>query len=304
MKYNIRNTYAKQIVLLVMLGLISIIIWSTATQMPAEKKIYIIAVLFLVWFLKFIFFDTASLKNKFHSENPASDIQKKIEHLQKRFEGVIAFLKKTLLNKQGKELSLARLPWYLVIGPTSAGKTTLLAKSNINFILARQFKQNDLASLPPSDSCDWWVTRDLVLVDVPGSYLTSKEKQMTKTAPSSTPFHFLWKNLLTLIKNFHGKNSLQGVIIALHLPELAKQQTNQQRNQIIYDVKKRMLELRETFGKDLPFYFVITKCDLIPGFIEFFSECSSDELAQAWGISLSPLNENEKLIDIFIEWGK
>ncbi len=54
---------------------------------------------------------------------------------------------------------------------------------------------------------------------------------------------------------------LNSVIIALHLPELLLKDYAEQKASFIRDLKKRIIELRETFGEKLPFYLVITKCD-------------------------------------------
>ncbi len=275
--------------------LISLLIWyggpllEIANQTPlaaSEKRFYIIAVIFLAWLLKFIFVhvETKSTEPKLHA-------------LQGRFQGAINFLKKnTVTNKLGAIINLSQLPWYLLIGPKGSGKTTLLANSTVNFILAKQqFKPENLKMILPSDTCDWWVTRDHVLVDIPGTYITVKNQQQ----PSAD--NILWNNLLNLIKKFRPQHTLRGILITLHLPELIKQQSNQQKNRAFYDIKKRIIDLKKQFGDQMPFYLIITKCDLLPGFVDFFTESSSDELTQAWGITLPKINENENLIDIFTQ---
>lgn len=219
------------------------------------------------------------------TSKPSSDTQKKIERLQKRFQGIVSFLHKTTINKHGKDVNLTELPWYLFIGPNGAGKTTLLANSNVHFLLAKKFKQENLKNLAPSDICDWWITRDLVLLDIPSSYMIP---------PSS-----LWNTLLKSVKEVLHKNSLQGVVIALNLPELIKEQTIQSKTPLVIHLKRRILELRDQFGKDLPCHLIISKCDLIAGFADFFSESSSEELSQAWGVTIPPINENEKWPEVF-----
>lgn len=263
-----------------------------------ENRLYCIALLFLIWLLKFIFIDTNPAKIA-EETNPIPPLTlKKIAHLQGKFAGAIEFLKKTIINKHGKNVNLANLPWYLFIGPSGAGKTTLLANSNVSFILSKQFKSDSISALPPSDSCDWWVTRDLVLVDIPGNYLLSK----SKITPENTPaYHAIWRHLLGLIKQFHGKKPLQGIIIALPLPDFIKEQKNTQKNQLTYNLRKRITDLLNHFGNDLPIHIVITKCDLLPGFVEFFSECSTDETAQTWGVTLPTPTESESTIDVFTQ---
>ncbi len=56
-----------------------------------------------------------------------------------------------MINKHGTNINLSELPWQLLIGPPRAGKTTLLANSSINFILAKQFKPEDLNCITASE---------------------------------------------------------------------------------------------------------------------------------------------------------
>lgn len=297
MKRTILSAYKKQLVSLATLVGISVFIWHMGptliinNNMPLlrpEKRTCIIALLFLIWLLICVLLDTDSSKTDKTSQTrrPSPEILKTLHTLHGRFQGALHFLKKTIINKQGENISLAYLPWYLLIGSKNSGKTTLLANSNINFILAKQFRQENLTNIPPSDSCDWWVTRDSVIVDVPGSWLH----------PSTD---LPWNDLVRLIKTSPCKDQLNGAAITFSLPELMRKKDNPQKNLPIQDLKKRIFDLREKFGPGLPFCLVITKCDLLPGFLDFFGECSSDELAQAWGITLPVLQENEKLLDVF-----
>ncbi len=309
MKDTIPSAYKKQIIPLLTLVILSIFIWfvgpllAIANHVPfaqPDKRIYVITLFFLTWLLKFIFFDAAPAapKNKTTASSLSPETIKKLQTLQGRFQGALNFLKKTVINKNGANFSLAELPWYLFIGPREAGKTTLLANANVNYILSKQFKQETPSAVPPSDSCDWWVTRDLVMIDVPAHYFVEKEKPHSKNPKAISPANTLWNSLLKLIKSTPKKEKLSGVIIALNLPELMKKTSNQQRNLLIHDLKKRMVELRSDFGTNIPFHIVITKCDLLPGFLEFFSETGSDELSQMWGITLPALQAKEKLLDV------
>lgn len=305
MKPTIQSICKKQAIPGAIFFALAIFIWyvgpelAIANRLPfahPEKRIYIITAFFLLWMLKLIFFDVQPEDKK--AIPFSSETAKKLQTLQGRFQGAIQFLKKTLVSKQGRNVSLAHLPWFLLIGSTGSGKTTLLANSHINFILSKQFKQKD-AAIPPSDACDWWVTRELVLVDVPGTYFTSKEKSALKNQETQLAANLLWNRLLTLVKTTPAASQLNGIVIALNLPELMKKTNSHGKNLLFYHLKKRIMELRTQFGAGLPFHFVITKCDLLPGFIEFFSESGSDELSQAFGFTMPPLQPNEKLLEIF-----
>ena len=302
-RLNLRN-YSKQFLPATLLSILSAAIWfggpfiTIANYHPfddAEKRGYLILLILLLWALKIFLMDHPQPKK---TSTLSADQSKKILALDSRFKGAIQFLKKTLLNMQGKKVNLFQLPWYLLVGPEGSGKTTLLANANVSYVLAKQFKQENLSQLNPSDNYDWWVTRNLVLVDVPANHLFEEKAAPTKSIKPSN--HFLWQHFLELIKKFRRKNPLSGVVITLNLPELVKQENYLQKGPFLPSLRNCILQLKEQFDPQMPFYLIITKCDMIPGFIEFFGDCTSDELAQTWGITIPPLDEKEKLTEIFL----
>lgn len=283
------NIKGKNLIALISLIIFSLIIWFVGPllmignqyilQQP-EKRFYIIALFFVVWML-YLFIKQ---ENHIFSSIP-SEFQNKMQILQERFKGAIHFLKKTSLNnKNSSHTNLSHLPWYLLIGPNDAGKTTLLANANINYILTKQFKQEKIGF---SDSCDWWVARDLVLVDIPGSYL--KEKN-----------NYLWDAFIGLIKKNCHRETLRAVVITFPFAEYIKQPALQQKNQLrIEEIKQKILLLQQAFSSQVAFFIIATKCDQLTGFQDFFADCSTEELSQAWGITIPFRKTNENLYEIF-----
>ena len=64
---------------------------------------------------------------------------------------------------------------------------------------------------------------------------------------------------------------------------------------------QRITEIQNSFHADLPCHIIITKCDLIPGFKEFFSESTPEEINQAWGINLHAAKKKGHVSEILIE---
>ncbi|OGT41742.1 MAG: hypothetical protein A3F42_02045 [Gammaproteobacteria bacterium RIFCSPHIGHO2_12_FULL_37_34] len=257
-----------------------------------EKRIYIILFIFLIWLCKFIIFDMTK-------PTPATSYDPQIKHklqiLESRLNGAIQFLNKTSIHKENKSLKLNQLPWCLLIGPEGAGKTTLLAHAGVNFTLQRQFQNQHLHHLEPSENCDWWITRDISMIDVPGKYLTAYD---SKSIPKKIDYSILWKSFLELIKMNRGKNGINNIIIVLPLLELMKHHESSQWQQSIF---KSIHILQKLFPQPIPCHFVVTKCDLLPGFVEFFAELGNDEIAQVWGISLPHQQNNLKISEAFTE---
>jgi len=291
---NNHNAYKKNIVPATIFFVSVIIIWCITPLITIQghvpfahesKRIYLILLGLLGWIAKTYFIDPKKEKKPtIASVNP--DFDRKIHLLEGQLQGVMNFFKKTELNPDHQKIKLSQLPWYLVLGPKNAGKTTLLANSTINYVLKKQIKLEDIKHISSSEHCGWWVTKDTVLVDVPGNYLT----QNTKSNP-------LWTHFLALLKNFMPANTLNGIILTLPLSDLI----DREKRQILENnLRANIVALRNKFGVNLPFYFVVTKCDLLPGFVDFFGDCGSDELSQAWGITI-PNAEQESITHVFTQ---
>ena len=49
-------------------------------------------------------------------------------------------------------------PWYAIIGPPGAGKTTALLNAGLSFPLAAEMGQSAVAGVGGTRMCDWWFT--------------------------------------------------------------------------------------------------------------------------------------------------
>lgn len=89
--------------------------------------------------------------------------------LKERMKDALATLKTASGNKSG---FLYDLPWYVIIGPPGAGKTTALVNSGLKFPLARGATPAAIAGVGGTRYCDWWFTEEAVLIDTAGRYTT------------------------------------------------------------------------------------------------------------------------------------
>lgn len=292
----IGEAYANAITTISIVGMLAAIIWIAGPAVTwhgfapfalENQRWYAIVSLFLLCLLKVLLLDLDA-----SSQPEAIDplLHKKLQGLKNRFDGAIAFLKKTT-TKHDKALALDELPWFLLIGPNHAGKTSMLANSQINYILQRQFPDQDLQHLGPSEHCDWWLTRNAAIIDVPSRYLA--------VHPTSKKA-IVWDYFLNLIKTERGEKAIAGIVIALPLPDIMQDPDTKHYQQLQHTLLKRIQEIRAQFPHPLTCYVVITKCDKVPGFTEFFGEAGSDEVAQAWGITLSTLKNNGSRYDAFM----
>jgi type VI secretion system protein ImpL len=197
--------------------------------------------------------------------------------MQQRFEEATNALQK---SSKGKK-SLYDLPWYIIIGPPGAGKTTAIVNSGLNFPLAQKFGKEALRGIGGTRNCDWWFTDQAILLDTAGRYTTQDSDESSDAAG--------WMGFLALLRKYRRRRPINGVLVAMSIADLASQ-SDSERTRHVAAVSERLAELRKELRINLPVYLILTKGDLLAGFNEFFDDLQQDGRAQVWGATF-PLAE-------------
>jgi type VI secretion system protein ImpL len=179
------------------------------------------------------------------------------------------------------------LPWYVIIGPPGAGKTTALINSGLKFPLTRGTSPEAIAGVGGTRYCDWWFTEDAVLIDTAGRYTTQDSDPKGDKAS--------WTGFLGLLKKNRPKQPINGVIVAISIEDLltsGAQEIEAHANAI----RKRLIELHDTLKVDFPVYALFTKADLIAGFMDFFGHLTEDERRMVWGHTFQTNDKTRNMI--------
>jgi len=204
---------------------------------------------------------------------------REVEVLQRKFEEAAAILKKTRFKAaDGAERYVHELPWYMFIGAPGSGKTTALVNSGLRFPLAEEGGGRSLAGVGGTRNCDWWFTDEAVLLDTAGRYTTQESDREADAAA--------WRGFLDLLKRFRPRRPLNGALVTLSVSDLL-QWNEEERLRYAHHVRARVAELRERLGVRFPLYLLVTKADLMAGFMEFFGDLGVDERARVWGTTFA-----------------
>ena len=195
--------------------------------------------------------------------------------LRKRMEEAVEMLRKArFYGRDGERRTVSQLPWYMFIGAPGSGKTTALLNAGLRFPLGDARGERALQGVGGTRNCDWWFTDEAVLLDTAGRYTTQESDREADAAA--------WLGFLDLLKRFRPRQPLNGVIVTLSATDLVHWNDEEMARYAAH-VRARLRELYGRLGVRLPVYVLVTKADLLAGFMEFFSQLDGDGRAQVWG---------------------
>ncbi len=150
-------------------------------------------------------------------------------------------------------------PWYVIIGPPGAGKTSALLHSGLRF----PFVEQAVKGVGGTRNLDFWFADEAVMVDTAGRYTTQDSDQMVDAAG--------WTSFLSLLKKNRPSQPVNGVIVAMGVDELLRADCGGI-DAHARAVRRRLVELRRTLEVAVPVYLLLTKADLIAGFVEYHDD--------------------------------
>ena len=204
-------------------------------------------------------------------QNLSPEKRAEIDLFRKQLESAISSLKKSKLAKgKSGRAALYALPWYMIIGPSSAGKTTALQNSGLEF----PFGKDAFKGVGGTRNCDWFFSTKGIFLDTAGRYVTESEDKPE------------WIAFLEVLKKNRRKKPINGVIAAINIDEIINCSVSQL-SEHAKSMRQRIDELIETLSVNFPVYFIFTKSDLIQGFVEYFGDLSEIERSQVWGATFS-----------------
>ena len=274
------------------------LVWFTGPMLGLVSVVYrlaiiasIVSIALTVWLVKRLIAARrgGKLQDELSAQGDTKAASKKLEIqlLKEKMNEAIASLKSSELGaKYRGKAALYALPWYMIIGPSAAGKSTLLRQSGLHFPYASD-DDIHVQGYGGTRNCDWWFSDQAVFLDTAGRYTTEDDDRDE------------WMAFLAMLRKHRKKMPVNGVLVAVSLAELltADKEGLELHVKVI---RNRISELIQQFGMVFPVYLVFTKSDLLNGFDAFFEDLSEQERNQVWGAYLyDKQDEGDSVADVF-----
>lgn len=201
------------------------------------------------------------------------DKRAEVEEIRRQIEQGIDRIKKSKLGKARGTAALYALPWYVIIGPPGAGKTTALRHSGLDFAYLSP-KGEGIKGAGGTRNCEWWFSSEAILLDTAGRWSVEASDREE------------WLAFLEMLGRFRQRQPLNGLILAVSVETLIESSA-EQLHQLGLDLRTRVDEVITDLGVVLPVYLMLTKADLLGGFVEFFGDLRMSERHQVFGASLA-----------------
>jgi type VI secretion system protein ImpL len=157
------------------------------------------------------------------------------------------------------------VPWYLLIGPADAGKTTLIAHAPRSSAVEPQSAQEGRAA----SGIEWHYFDGGVIIDVSASL----------AMPGTRGDMAGWRALLYLLRRHRPRRPIAGVIVAVPATVLLDGSWKARTHDLGAAIRERLVLAQAELGFAVPVYVVVTHADQVPGF-SAFTDALPDNLQQ------------------------
>lgn len=157
------------------------------------------------------------------------------------------------------------LPWVLLAGPSGSGKTEAIRHCNVGFPPGLQ---NYLQGAGGTLNMHWWFTNDAVILDTAGRIFMESAGQGGGDE---------WRELLKMLKDVRPLCPINGLLLCIGVDSLIKDSGDDIQEKA-GKIAQQLDTIQRTLDVRFPVFVVVTKCDLITGFREFFENVTDPQL--------------------------
>ena len=152
-----------------------------------------------------------------------------------------------------------QLPWYVIVGEPGAGKTEAIRHSNIDFPPGMN---DEFQGVGGTINMNWWFTNDAVILDTAGR-LVFEEIEPGQTSE--------WMEFLALLRKHRPDCPINGLLVVIPAESLIKDADDEIQRKA-GKLARQLEVIQKQLDVRFPASVLVSKCDLLNGFREFFDD--------------------------------
>ena len=188
--------------------------------------------------------------------NPAK--RARLDDLRKSFE-------KGLDKFKAADKDVYSVPWYLVVGEPGSGKTEAIRHCKIGFPPGLQ---DPLQGAGGTVNMHWWFTNHGVFLDTAGRLM------FEEVEPGNTSE---WQEFMRLLTRARPNCPINGMFLFIPADALIKDSAEALEKKGA-KIAQQLDQIQRELGVRFPVYVIVSKCDLVNGFREFFDDINDPKL--------------------------
>lgn len=175
---------------------------------------------------------------------------------------------------------IGTLPLVFVVGEQGSAKTSILASTGLNaeLLAGKVYKDN---SVVPTAIANLWVSGRAILADISGAALADSAK---------------WSHLIRRLRPHRlgavvgrGGQTPRAALVCVNVEKFFSSGAAEASVTLARDLRRRLGEIAQSLGVQLPTYVLFTRMDRIPFFTEYVGNLTTEEAAQVLGVTF-PVN--------------
>jgi len=159
------------------------------------------------------------------------------------------------------------LPWVLLLGEPNSGKSSLLAKSGLDLRACVRNDSGEKHSLMP------WLGHEGFCLDVSGRVFFDRWLEGSGAE---------WDEVVSLVRRHHAKRPLDGIVLCVPADALIADDAALTREKTAL-VSAELRRLVTRVGANVPCHVVVTKCDMLFGWREYYATLPETERLRPFG---------------------
>ncbi len=149
------------------------------------------------------------------------------------------------------------LPWYVIVGEPGSGKTEAIRHSQAGFPPGLQ---DEFQGVGGTINMNWWFTNFAVILDTAGRLIFEEVEPGTTSE---------WREFLGLLKKHRSNCPVNGLLLTIPVESLVEDAPEEMERKAA-KIARQLEVIQRELDVRFPVFVLLTKCDLIHGFREFF----------------------------------